>query len=211
MPTEKIVGRVRRALLLDHTAFEEVRDDAAWTPICLGLAAVALLLGGAGSFIWGLVALDSRPSGFFVDTFVLGDIFLILLWLAGVAVTYVVLTQVYREEIAPDALVRVVTLGHIPFALSFFVWIPGIGFGFGILAIAAMFFYTIFGLRAAYPALDPFHTMVSVLAGFAVWAMILPLLSSSGDAFTPGTFIFEWTENVTEDAGVIIDFGDIGQ
>ncbi len=201
MAADRIVGRVRRALLLDPTAFEEVRDDGAWTPICLGLAAAALLLGGLGSFLWGLLALDNRPSGFFVDTFILGGVFLILLWLAGIAVTYVVLTQIYREQIAPDALVRVVTLGHVPFALSFFVWIPGIGFGFGLLAIAAMFFYTIFGLRAAYPALDPFRTLVSVLAGFAVWAMVLPLLSSSGDAFSPGTFVFEWTADVTQDIG----------
>ncbi|MDO8615238.1 MAG: hypothetical protein Q7T33_05815 [Dehalococcoidia bacterium] len=199
MPTEQIMSRVRRALLLDQTAFEEARDDDAFTPFALGLAAGAVLIGGLGAFLWAVIVLDSTPDGFFVDAVILGSIFLILLWLAGIAVTYVILTQVYREEIAPDALARVVTLGHLPFAATFLVLIPGIGFGVGVLAVAAMFFYTIYGLRSAYPAVDPFKIMVAVLAGFAVWAMILPLLSGPGDAFTPGVFVFEWTEDVTED------------
>src|SRR3990170_7689462 len=120
------------------------------------MAAIAVLIGGIGAFLWAVIVLDSTPDGFFVDAVILGSIFLILLWLAGIAVTYVVLTQIYREEIAPDALARVVAMGHLPFALSFLVLIPGIGFGFGVLAIAAMFFYSIYGLRAAYPAVDPF-------------------------------------------------------
>ena len=47
--------------------------------------------------------MSRSDDGFFVDAVILGSIFLILLWLAGIAVTYVILTQVYREEIAPDA------------------------------------------------------------------------------------------------------------
>ena len=186
-----------------------MRDDAAFTPFALGMAAIAVLIGGLGAFLWAVIVLDSTPDGFFVDAVILGSIFLILLWLAGIAVTYVVLTQIYREEIAPDALARVVAMGHLPFALSFLVLIPGIGFGFGVLAIAAMFFYSIYGLRAAYPAVDPFKIMVAVAAGFAVWSMILPLLSGPGDAFTPGTFVFEWTEDVTEDISSGGFFGEI--
>jgi len=195
MPTEQIVARVRRALLLDSTAFEEVRDDAAWTPICLGLAAVAVLLGGFGSWLWGEVVLPSTPSGWFVDTAIFGTIFTILLLLAGVLVTYVVLTQVFRETAAPDAVIRLVTLTHIPFALSFFVFIPQIGFAFGILTIASMFYYTTFGLRAAYPSVAPLRVMVAVLAGFALWALILPLISDYPDNnFGTGVFVYSLFE-----------------
>ena len=199
MPTEQIIARIRRALLLDQTAFEEARDDATFTPFAAALAAIAVLIGGVGTWLWSAVVLEDTPDGFFVDAVILGVIFLILLWAAGLAVIYLVLTQVYREEATPDALLRVAALGHLPFVVSFFVFIPGIGFGFGLLAIAAMFFYTIYGLRAAFPAIDPFRVMIAVVAGFAVWAMILPLLSGPGDAFTPGTFAFEWTEDVVED------------
>ncbi len=200
MPTDQIIARLRRAFMLDQTAFEEVRDDAAFTPIAAGLAAAAVLIAAFGAWLWGELLLDHRPDGFFVDAVILGSIFLALLWIGGIVVTYIVLTQVYREEIGPDALFRVAAVGFLPFVASFLVFIPGIGFGFGVLAIAAAFFYTIYGLRAAFPAIDPFRVLVAVLAGFAIWCMILPLLSSSGDAFTPGAFIFEWTEDVVEDA-----------
>jgi hypothetical protein len=199
MPTEQIISRIRRALLLDQTVFEEVRDDAAFTPFALGAAAIAAIIGAIGAYLWGVIVLDSTPDGFFVDSVILGSLFLIILWVMGIAVTYLLLSQVYREEIAPDALARVIAIGHVPFALSLLVFIPQIGFGFGVLAVAAMFFYTMFGLRAAFPVIDPLRVMLSVAAGFAVWLMILPLLTSAGDAFAPGVFIFEWAGDVVND------------
>jgi len=196
MPTEQIVARVRRALLLDSTAYEEVRDDAAWTPICIGLVAVAVFLAGFGAWLWGEVVPAYTPGGWFVDTFILGSIITILLFLAGVLVTYVVLTQVYHETGAADAIVRVLTLGHITFALGALVFIPQIGYAFGLLSIAAMFYYTVFGLRAAFPAISPLRAMVAVLAGFAVWAIIIPLVSDAPDNnFTTGIFVYSLFED----------------
>jgi hypothetical protein len=188
---QQIIDRVRRALSLDQAVFEEVRDDAAFTPIAAGLAAAAVLLAALGAWLFGDTVLDFTPDGWFVDTFVLGSIFTILLFMAGIGVTYVVLVQVYREEVVPDALVRIVALGYIPFALGLLVFIPEIGFGFGILSIAAMFFYTVFGLRAAYPTIDSLRIVVAVLLGFAVWSMILPLISDLPDNnFATGVFVF---------------------
>ncbi len=111
--------------------------------------------------------------------------------MAGIGVTYVVITQVYRETMAPDAYVRIAALGYLPFALGMLVLIPEIGFGVGILSIAAMFFYTVFGLRAAYPAIEPLHIVVAVLLGFAVWGMILPLIGEPpNNNFATGVFVF---------------------
>jgi hypothetical protein len=191
MPTEQIIDRIRRALSLEQAAFEEIRDDAAFTPLAAGLAAAAVLLAALGAWLFGETVLDFTPDGWFIDTFVLGSIFTILLFLIGVAVTYVVLTQVYREPIAPDAFVRIAALGYLPFALGLLVFVPEIGFGFGILSIAAMFFYTVFGLRAAYPAIDSLRVVVAVLLGFAVWGMILPLIGEyPDDNFATGVFVF---------------------
>jgi hypothetical protein len=191
MPTQQIIDRIRRALSLDQAAFEEARDDTAFTPVVVGLAAAAVVLAALGAWLFGETVLDFTPDGWFVDTFVLGSIFTILLFVAGVAVTYVVLTQVYREAITPDALVRIAALGYLPFALGLLVFIPEIGFGFGILSIAAMFFYTVFGLRAAYPAIEPLRVVVAVLLGFAVWGMILPLVGElPNDNFATGVFVF---------------------
>ena len=191
MPTQQVIDRIRRALSLDQAAFEEIRDDAAFTPFAAGLAAAAVLLAGLGSWLFGETVLDFTPDGWFVDTLILGSVFTILLFMAGIGVTYVVITQVYRETMAPDAYLRIAALGYLPFALGMLVLIPEIGFGFGILSIAAMFFYTVFGLRAAYPAIEPLHIVVAVLLGFAVWGMILPLIGEPpNNNFATGVFVF---------------------
>ena len=215
MAIDQLIARLRRAVMLDATAFEEARDDATFTPLALGAAAVAVFLAGLGTFLWSEVVADGL-DGVFVDAVILGSIFLILLWLAGMATAYVVLTQVYKESVAPDALARVMAMGHIPFALGLLIFIPGIGFAFGLLSVALMFFYTIYGIRAAFPSIDPFRVLLSTLAGFAVWAMILPLLTGVGDTFAPGVFIYEVTEDVVEEGfgarssvdDLDIDFGD---
>ena len=188
MAIDQVIALLRRAMLLDTTAFEEARDDAAFTPYALAAAAIAVLMGGIGSFLWGTIILDDAGD-LFVEATILGSIFLVLLMLAGIAIGYVVLTQVYKEDVAPDALARIMAVGSIPFALSFFVFIPGLGFAFGILAVALMFFYTIFGIRAAFPNIEPLRVMITVLAAFALWAIILPLLTSASDAFAPGVFV----------------------
>jgi hypothetical protein len=191
MPTEAIFSRIRRALLLEDAAFVEIRDDATFTPFAIGLAAIAVLVAGFGAFLYSETVLDFVPDGWFVDTVILGTIFTALLFMAGIAVTYVMITQVYRLDIAPDALARVALVGYLPFVLGFFVFIPELGFAFGILSVAAMFFYTIYGLRAALPGASGMAVMLSVLAGFAVWAILIPLISDYPDNnFVTGVFVY---------------------
>lgn len=192
MAIELVIARLRRALLLDPTAFEEARDDVAFTPYALGALAIAVLIAGFGAFLWSETVLSSSfdTDGWFFDTFILGSIFTILLFLAGIAITYVMLTQVYKESMTPDALARVVAIGYLPFGVGALVLIPEIGFAFGILSIAAMFFYSIAGIRAAFPGVDDMKALISVTAGFAVWACILLLISDGGsDNFATGVFV----------------------
>lgn len=198
MAIDQLIARLRRAMMLDATAFEEARDDATFTPLALAAAAIAVFIAGIGTFLWSAIIFDDTGD-IFVEATILGSIFLILLWLAGIAVSYVVLTQVFRESVAPDALARVMAIGHIPFALGLLIFIPGIGFAFGLLSVSLLFFYTMYGVRAAFPSIDPLRVLIAVVAGFAVWSMILPLLTSSGDAFAPGVFIYEVTEDILED------------
>jgi len=216
MPTQQIIDRIRRALSLDQAAFEEIRDDAAFTPFAAALAAVVMLLGGLGAYLWGVFNDVGDKGEFFVDALILGSVFAVLLWLAWVALSYAVLSQVYRETVAPDALFRIAAVGAVPFALGLLVFIPGIGFGIGLMSIALMFFLTVFGLRAAFPSIDPLRVVLAVSAGFAVWALILPLLSSPENPFSPGVFVFEWTEDVVEDflditSAITNVLGDLGE
>lgn len=212
MAIDQVIARLRRALMLDTTAFEEARDDVAFTPMALAAAAIAVLIGGIGSFLWGTIILNDAGD-LFIEATILGSIFLILLMVAGIAISYVVLTQIYKEDVKPDALARVMAIGHVPFAITFFVFIPGLGFAFGMLAVALMFFYTTFGIRAAFPNIKPLRVLIAVLAAFAVWAMILPLLTSPSNAFAPGVFVFEISADAFEDFFSVSDFqidlGDI--
>ncbi|HET9477120.1 MAG TPA: hypothetical protein VFP63_06500 [Dehalococcoidia bacterium] len=198
MPVEQIMARIRRALLLDVGVFEETRDDRLFTPIAIAIAGGSALLAGIGAFLWSALILDETQD-FFLEATVLGTIFLLLLWLVGMIAAYFVLSQVYNESVALDGLIRVMCLGSVPFALSALVFIPGFGFGLAMIAIALTFFYTNYGVRAAYPDIDPMRVMIACLAAMAVWSMVLPLLTSSDNQFAPGPFVFEWSEDLLED------------
>ncbi|HET8943732.1 MAG TPA: hypothetical protein VFO59_03045 [Dehalococcoidia bacterium] len=198
MPVEQIMARIRRALLLDVGVFEETRDDRLFTPIAIAIAGGSALLAGIGAFLWSAFILDETQD-FFLEATVLGTIFLLLLWLVGMIAAYFVLSQVYHESVALDGLIRVMCLGSVPFALSALVFIPGFGFGLAMIAIALTFFYTNYGVRAAYPDIDPMRVMIACLAAMAVWSMVLPLLTSTDNQFAPGPFVFEWSEDFLED------------
>jgi hypothetical protein len=195
MTFELVIARIRQAMLLDVAAYEETRDDSQFTPFAIGAMVVAVLLAAIGAWLFGDTILNVKPSGWFVDTMIFGTIFTIVLFLIGVAVIYLVLSQVFGEEMTPEGLVRVVTLTHLPYALGLFIFLPGLGFAFGILSIAAMFYYTVFGIRAAYPAVDNLRAMIAVLAGFAVWAIVIPLISDGPDNdWATGIFVYSLFE-----------------
>ena len=191
MTMEQIIARLRRAFMLDPTVFEEVRDDAAFTPIAAVLAAAAVLIAGFGGWLFGETVLeDATPDGWFVDTFILGSVFTALLWVAAVATIYVVLTQVYRETAAPDALFRVCALGFLPFAMGVLVLIPEIGFAFGFMSAALTFYLTVFGLSAAFSIAQP-RALVAAALGFAVMGIVIPLISGFPDNnFVTGVFVY---------------------
>lgn len=199
---EQLLARIKRALSLEAQAFEEIRDDAAFTPLAAAVGAVAIILGGLGAFLWASVNADTDVAPF-AETVILGSIFTFLLWLAWVAVTYAVLSQFYHEQAAPDAVFRIFGLGVAPLALGVLVFIPGLGFGFGLLSITLTFFLTFFGMRSAFPAINPLRLLISLTAGAAVFMLVLPLLSSHDNAFASGVFIFEVAEDIVEE---IADF-----
>jgi hypothetical protein len=198
MPLDQILARVRRALLLDVGVFEEARDDRYFTPFAIVIAGAAALLAGIGAFLWAAIIIGETDD-FFLEATILGTMFLLLLWVVGMIATYFVLSQMYGENVSLDAVIRVICLGSVPFALSVLVTVPGFGFGIALIAVALTFFYTNYGVRAAYPAIDPMRVMIACLAGMAVWAMILPLLISSDNAFAPGPFVYDWSEDVVQE------------
>lgn len=192
MTLDQIIARIRRAMLLDTTAYEETRDDTAFTPFSLVAGGTSVLLAAIGAWLYGeFVIDDALPGTGFVDTVILGTIFTAVLFIIGALAIYLLLGQVLNQEMSADGLFRVVTLTYTPYGLGLFVFIPQIGFAFGLASIAATFYYTVFGIRAAYPNTQTRQVMLSVLAGFAVWAIVIPLISDyPNDNFVTGVFVY---------------------
>jgi hypothetical protein len=193
---DHVFNTFRRALTLDGSAYEEIRDDPSYTPYSIAAAGIAILLAAIGAWLWADTVADATPGGWFLDTVVLGTIFTAALMAAGLGVMYVVLTQVLREAIpTPDGFVRVAALGHVSYAVALLVFLPQVGFGFGLIAIAFVFFDTVFAIRSAYPSVSAWNATVAVSLGMAVWLALLPMFSDAPDNnFVTGPFVYSLFE-----------------
>jgi len=189
MNANEILAVLRRVLLLDKTVFPQVRDDPGLTGPAAAGAALAALIAGLGAWLYGQIVLEGYDFSFF-DTVILGTLFTIILFMAGFGITYVVLIQLLRIDIAPDALVRLLAVGCLPYALGLFVCIPDLGFAFGLLSVLGVFWWTLFALRAALPAASELKLVAAVVAGMAVWMAIIPFISGSGNEFVTGVFVY---------------------
>ena len=196
MPTEQIITRIRRAFMQDYSVYEEVRDDTGYTVYGLVSAAVAVLLAAIGAWLWADTVSDYKPDGWFVDTVILGTVFTLVLFAIGIGVMYLVLTQLLHETVPSlEGFCRVAALAHVSYAAALLIFIPEIGFAFGLLAVAFVYFDTIMGVRAAYPAVSAWNAVVAVTAGVAVWMIFLPLISDSPDNnWVTGPFIYSLFE-----------------
>lgn len=190
MNANEIAELMRRAVLLDGGAYREFRDNPRLTPIALASLGVTVLLAAIGAFLYGKFVVDGYDFGF-TDTIVLGSLFMFLLLLADIGIVYVMLIQVFHIDIAPDALFRLVAIGHIPYALGLFVFIQELGFIFGIASVIGVFYWTLFALRAALPAADEKRLFLAVLAGMLIWVAFIPFISDTpGDEFVTGVFVY---------------------
>jgi hypothetical protein len=196
MAAEQAINTMRRALTLDSAAYEEIRDDKSYTPYTLGATAIAVLLAAIGAWLWAETVADYSPDGWFFDTVILGWIFTAALMAAGIGVTYLLLTQVFRETIpTADGFVRVAALGHASYAFALLVFLPELGFAFGVIAIAFVYFDTVFAIRSAYPAISPWNAVVAVALGMFVWLALIPILSDTPDNnFVTGPFVYSLFE-----------------
>ncbi|MCI0784419.1 MAG: hypothetical protein J4N36_07580 [Chloroflexi bacterium] len=190
MTSELILSRLRRMIMLDTTVFPEVRDDRSFTPVVAGLAAAAVFAAGLGAFLYGQTVLPFTPDNWFLETAIMGSIFTIILLAASIALTYVVLAEIFKVPITLDGLGRVLALCYTVYAVSFFVFLPEIGFTFGMLSIAAMFYYAVSGVRAAAPEASRGAAVLSVGAGFVLWITVMALISDPGDNFFNGPFVY---------------------
>ncbi|MEO8458219.1 MAG: hypothetical protein ABI559_10440 [Chloroflexota bacterium] len=189
LSADQLLDTLRRVVRLEPAVFKEIRDARALTGVITCALAIAVVIAGFGAYMYGQTVLDF--GGFsFVNTALLGSLFTFLLFLAGFGVTYIVLTQLFTIDIAPDALFRVLAVGHLPYALGLLVLIPQLGFVFGLLSILAVFYWSLFGLKAALPAASELRLAAAVIAGMALWIAIIPFISGPDNEFVTGVFVY---------------------
>ena len=142
--------------------------------------AIAAFLGGLGAFLWSSVILDDTGD-FFVEGFILGSIFLIILWIAGVFLMYAhPLDGIWRAtdlgRARSESRRSRTSHSQSPFSCSS----PGSASLSAILAIAAMFFYSNFAITRGVSSDRPATGDARRCRGLRCLARVLPILTSTG-------------------------------
>ena len=190
---------LQRIFLFDSSVYQELRLDPNATILSLGIAAIAIFAFGLGGFLWANIEVDNVVdftwSGLFWKSALVGSLIGFGLWLAWIAVAVAVLTQVYRMSLRLEEVFRVAGAASAPLAIGFFMFIPGISFGVALVAVVAWVATSIFALQAAFE-IPSQKAVVASLAGFAVWAIILPLVVGGDDPLGPGIMLFDSLKDI---------------
>jgi len=196
-----LVNRLVRLARLDTTVFDEVRLDASATVPSVIVAVVATFLAGFGGWLWWVMSsdFDTGSGQVLIKSAILGSIFAIAMWVVWVLLVYVILTQVFRAQADEQQLERTMGMAAAPLGLTILMFIPGISFGIALASVALFFGLSTMAAQAATNA-PPAKVLVASIAGFAVWAIVLTVLtgdvsiSRGGDlsinTYAPGIFIF---------------------
>jgi hypothetical protein len=193
-----LIDRLQRLVRLDTSVFEEVRlDPAATIPAILVLVS-STLLAGFGGWLWWWLKDFGDTGDVFIQSVFFGTIFSVALWIVWMLVTWVILSQLFRADADWQELLRTMGMASAPLALSFLIFIPGVDFGVGLASIALFFGLTTIAVQSVTPA-NPARVLVANLAGFAVWAVVLGLLSSRDNYLAPGIFLFNVSNDVLSD------------
>ncbi len=183
-----LLARLMRLARLDTTVFDEVRLDASATVPCAIVAVASIFLAGLGGWLWWAMQDFGDKGKVLLQSFILGSIFAIALWVAWLLIVYVLLTQVFRAQADIQQLLRVMGLAAAPLALTVLMFIPGIDFGIGLASLALFFGLTTIAIQTATNA-SPGAVLAANGAGFAVWAIVLGFLVTDNSFFAPGFFL----------------------
>ncbi len=185
-----LADRLQRLVRLDTNVFEEVRADAAATVPAICVVLVSTFLAGIGGWLWWLIQPYGDNGKVFFQSVIMGSVFSVALWIVWMLVSWVILTQLFREDADWQQMLRTMGMASIPLAISFGLFIPGIDMGVGLTSLVLLFGLTNIAIQAVTPA-NAARVLVANLAGFAVWAIVLGLLVTSNNYLAPGIFLFD--------------------
>lgn len=193
-----ILNRVLRLARLDTTVFDEVRDDPNETIPAVIIAAISAFLAGLGSLLWWKVVWgsSSEPDGVFVNTFLLGSIFMVAMYGVAALVVYVVLAQMFKLQVDLLALIRVMGYASIPLALSVLMFIPILYPLFALFPLALLMVMMIYAVQSVSGG-DSTEVVIASAIGLGVMILVLGVFALSSNDAPIGAGIFS----------IIFDYG----
>ncbi|MGB2694101.1 MAG: hypothetical protein WBD55_02805 [Dehalococcoidia bacterium] len=184
------VERMQRLIRLDTSVFDEVRQDPAATAPAVAVLVISTFLAGIGGWLWWVIQDYPDTGKLFLQSVILGSLFSVALWIVWLLITWVVLSQVFREDADWQQMLRTMGMAAAPLALSVAMFIPGVDLGIGLASLAFFFGLTTIAVQSTTTA-DPARVLVANVVGFAVWAIVLGLLVSRDTWLAPGFFLFD--------------------
>lgn len=182
MDPNVIIQRVLRLARLDTTVFDEVRDDQKEMVPSLIVAAIACVLAGLGAFLWWKVVPDipSDPDNLFINTVILGSVFLFASVYLGGVVAWVVMSQVFSVQSDLQAVLRTIGYGATPLAVSLLMFIPIVWPVLSLVPLALMLVMMIYAVQSATNA-ESRQVVVAATAGFAAMVLVAGVIATITD------------------------------
>jgi hypothetical protein len=189
MDPNLILNKIVRLARLDTTVFDDVRDDVNELIPAMIVAAVSSLLAGLGATLFWEFNFDFSPDKVWLNTFILGGVFMAALYLVWVLIAYVIIVQVYRASADLQSLLRTMGYAAAPLALCLFMFIPVLYPVFAIVPLALLFVLSIYAVQAVTNA-DSTQVVIANTAGFSVMVLVLSIVAFSSDKTVMGAGLF---------------------
>jgi len=174
---------------LDVSVWRRLRRDVTMTVPALVALASAVFLAGLGTFIWFGVEIDWSWTVFW-KTALIGSLLMGAFWFGTLVLAFGVLRRDEPSTIFSEVW-RVGGFAAVPLALGFFVFIPRVGFGIGVLAAGLAAAVLAAVIQIAFDA-TPRRALAAVAPGFALWCLLLPVFVTSDEPLGAGIFGMSW-------------------
>ncbi|MBK6317696.1 MAG: hypothetical protein IPI85_16445 [Dehalococcoidia bacterium] len=195
MDPNLILNKILRLARLDTTVFDEVRDDANELIPAMIVAGVSALLAGLGATLFYEFNFDYGPEKPWLNTFILGGVFMAALYLVWVLIAYVIIVQVYKASADLQSLLRTMGYAAVPLALSVLMFIPVLYPVFAIVPLALLFVMSIYAVQAVTNA-DSTQVVIANTAGFSVMVLVLSIVAFSSDTTVMGAGLFSILQRI---------------
>ncbi len=187
-------GRLRGVLAMRPEVFRAIAGDPAAIRGAMLTVIFATVLAGMGGVLWTLwggapperAVYEANWQRLMARSLLAGGALQVGLWWVWVTVTALYL-RAFGERAAVLPLARVMGYAFAPVALQLLLAPPGIEVAAGTIAFGYALTLSVAGVREATGA-APGRVVLSVLVGFALFAITLSLLGSSDWDLAPGLF-----------------------